>query len=358
MPDSPDLPTIPPTSAEAEAQAQQRLDTRVKPAGAFGILEALAVRLAGMTGRIDWLPVRKGVFVFAGDHGLTAQGVSTVPQSVTAYMVRQFLNGDAAVNVLARQMGAFVVVVDAGVNAKLPMRPLPLSPVDRMRERHTKPEFIANLKAGYCTRDFTQGPAMTADEAGQALQAGMTVIDTHLNLGLDLAAVGEMGIGNTTAASAIIATITGSSPEDATGRGTGIDDAALARKQDAVARALEVNAPGDTDTLMKLGGYEIGAMVGAMLKAAASRVPVVVDGVVSAAAALIAAQMRPDVVHYLIAGHNSAEPGHAVALNYLSLKPLLDLEMRLGEGTGALMAFPVIEAAMRTMQEMSELDLG
>ncbi|MBZ0303897.1 MAG: nicotinate-nucleotide--dimethylbenzimidazole phosphoribosyltransferase [Anaerolineae bacterium] len=332
------LPSIPPPDREAQNTARLRQHTRVKPVGALGDLEDLSIRLAGMTGRIDWLPLRRAVVVCAADHGVTAQGVSTVPSAITAYMVRQFLNGTAAVSVLARQMNAHLLVVDAGVAGEL--------------EDH--PQLIrARIAPG--TADFSLGPAMTAAQADRAVQLGLDVADRIIPPGLDLLAVGEMGIGNTTAASAIIAAITGHTPNQVTGRGTGLDDVRLNHKIHVIEQALQVNAPANDQTLAKVGGFEIGAMAGLMLGAASRRIPVVLDGLICTAAALIAHQMEPAVQNYLIAGHLSAEPGHRIALDYLGLRPILQLNMRLGEGTGALLAMPILEAAMRTLQEMAEL---
>ena len=334
------LPDIPPVDEAAQVSVKVRQAQLVKPQGALGELETLAARLAGMTGRLDWLPQRKAVIVCAGDHGVVAQGVSNVPQSVTALMVSHFLNGTAAISVLARQMDATLFVVDAGVAADL--------------DHH--PQLVQG-KIARGTADISQGPAMTQDQAVNSVALGIRVALQQIEQGLDLLVVGEMGIGNTTAASAIIATITGRDPAEVTGRGTGIDAAALQHKIRIVEQALEVNDPSAENPLAKVGGFEIGAMAGLMIGAASRRVPVVIDGLICTAAALIAATWRPDIKHYLIAGHQSAEPGHQIALEWLGLRPLLNLEMRLGEGTGAVLAIPLIEAAMRTFQEMAILDV-
>ncbi|MDX1992465.1 MAG: nicotinate-nucleotide--dimethylbenzimidazole phosphoribosyltransferase [bacterium] len=333
------LPDIPSLDTSAQERARQRQQTLTKPPGALGYLETLSVALAEMTGRTDWAPTRKAVIVCAGDHGVAAQGVSAYPQAVTAQMVANFLRGGAAVNVLARQMNARVLVVDAGVAADL--------------DEH--PQLIRR-KIGPGTADFTQQAAMSREQATAAIQLGLNVVQAEIAQGLDLLAVGEMGIGNTTSASAIIAAITGRPASVVTGRGTGLDDAALSRKVALIDHALKLHAPANMDTLMKVGGFEIGAMAGLMLGAAASRVPVVLDGLISTAAALIAVTMNPRVCDYLIAGHCSAEPGHIVALDHLGLRPLLTLDLRLGEGSGALLAFPLIEAAMRTLNEMATFD--
>jgi nicotinate-nucleotide--dimethylbenzimidazole phosphoribosyltransferase len=302
----------------------------------LGRLESLSARHAAMTGRLDWRPTNATVIVCAGDHGVAAQEVSAYPQAVTQQMVLNFLRGGAAVNVLARQLGARVVVVDAGVAAGFAEHP-----------------DLVQAKIAWGTADFSRGPAMTAAQAERALQVGLDVVARESGRGADLVAVGEMGIGNTTAASAIIAACCAAAPAAVTGRGTGVDDARLCHKIALVEQALALHAPANVDTLRKIGGFEIGAMAGIMLGAAHRRIPVLVDGLISTAAALIAAQTAPTVSDYLIAGHRSPEPGHAVALRHLGLEPLLDLQMRLGEGTGALLALPIVEAAMRTLQEMA-----
>lgn len=331
--------SIPPLDAAAAKEAKQRQARLTKPAGALGKLESLSIRLAGMVGRLDWLPLRRSVVVCAGDHGVAAQGVSAYPQAVTYQMVLNFLGGGAAVNVLAHQMNARVTVVDAGVAGDFDAHPT-----------------LVQGKIAPGTKDLTQGPAMTPEQATRALQLGVKCARIEIERGLALLAVGEMGIGNTTSASAIVAAITGRAAAEVTGRGTGVDDTQLRRKIAVVERALALHDPANEGTLAKVGGFEIGAMAGLMLAAAAHRVPVVLDGLISTAAALIAAQIAPDVKHYLIAGHRSPEPGHAIALEWLELEPLLQLEMRLGEGSGALLAFPLIEAAMRTLNEMATFD--
>ncbi len=347
------LPTIPPLNSDAQQAAADRQARLTKPAGALGQLEALSIQLAGMTGHPDWLPMRRSIIVCAGDHGVVAQGVSAYPQVVTQQMVLNFLRGGAAINVLAKQMRARLTIVDAGVNGTFKPRPAPLIP--EFNPNPHEPVFIQR-KIAKGTADFTEGAAMSAEQATQAIQSGLDIIQSEIRRGLDILMVGEMGIGNTTSASAIIAALTGKPPAEVTGRGTGVDDAALAHKIDVIEKALALHAPADVDTLAKVGGLEIGVMAGLMLGAASERVPVVIDGLISTAAALIAQQLEPDVTHYLIAGHRSAEPGHIAALEKLGLTPLLDLGMRLGEGTGAALALPIIEAAMRTLQEMATFD--
>lgn len=330
------LPSIPSVDTAAQEQARARQAALTKPAGALGVLEALSIQLAGITGRLDWLPTRRAVIVFAGDHGVVAQGISAYPQVVTQQMILNFLSGGAAINVLARQMNARVIVVDAGVAADF--------------DAH--PDLVLG-KIARGTADMTLGAAMTRQQADQSVQLGLNVVEREIARGLDILAVGEMGIGNTTAASAVIAAVIGQPAAEVTGRGTGVSDEQLAHKIAVIERALQVNAPANQDTLAKVGGFEIGAMTGAILGAAANRIPVVIDGLISTAAALIAAQMQPEVRAYLIAGHHSVERGHRIALGALGLTPLLDLRMRLGEGTGAVLALPIIEAAMRTLREMA-----
>ena len=330
------LPHIPLPDENVQELARIRQQQLVKPAGALGELENLSIRVAGMTGRLNWLPDRKAIVVCAGDHGVVSQGVSTVPSEITAFMVNHFLNGTGAVSVLARQMGARLTVVDAGIAGAL----------------NDHPQLVkAKIAPG--TSDLSQGPAMTDAQAEAVVQLGIDVAQQEIDRGLDLLAIGEMGIGNTTPASAIIAALTGHEPAEVTGRGTGLDDDKLRHKVHIIEQALQVNHPVMVNPLAKVGGFEIGAMAGLMIGAASQRVPVVLDGLICTAAALVAIHMLPDVRHYLIAGHRSAEPGHRIALEALGLSPLLKLDMRLGEGTGAVLAMPIIEAAMRTLQEMA-----
>lgn len=344
--------TIPELDTQAMQQAQARQDTLLKPKSALGRLESLSIQLAGMTGRVNWFPVQRVAIVFAGDHGIMAHNLSTVPQSITAYMVEQFLAGNAAVNVLARQMLARLTVVDAGVNGDLKPRPHPLD--SDFAERLRVPKFVLR-KVAYGTADFSTGPAMSEAQAAQAIQIGVDVVEDELRHGLHVLILGEMGIGNTTSASAIIAAITGAPTAEVTGRGTGVDDATFQRKISLIEQALVYHAPASHDILVKVGGFEIGALAGAMLYAASRRIPVIIDGLICTAAALIAHTINPAVTDYLIAGHQSAEPGHRIALAHLGLEPLLALDMRLGEGTGALLALPLLEAAMRTLNEMGTL---
>jgi nicotinate-nucleotide--dimethylbenzimidazole phosphoribosyltransferase len=321
------------------ARARERQDSLTKPQGSLGRLEEISVWLAGVTG--DPLPeVRHKVIVTAAaDHGVAIQGVSAYPQEVTAQMVANFLAGGAAINVLARQVGARVVVVDAGVAAELP-------PLARLVSR----------PAGRGTADMSQGPAMSHRQALDCLQAGIELGGEEVGRGADIVGVGDMGIGNTAAASAVVATFTGASVATVTGRGTGVGDEALRRKVAVIERALERNQPRPQDALdvlAKVGGFEIGFLAGVMLGVAAARRPVVLDGFITGAAALIACGLRPRLRDYLLASHLSVEPGHRVALEKLGLRPLLDLGMRLGEGTGAALGIFLVEAAARILREMA-----
>lgn len=331
---------IAPLDDEAMRAARARQDILTKPQGSLGRLEDLSVQLAGIIGHCPPpIPRRRAVLVFAGDHGVVAQGVSAFPQEVTPQMVLNFLRGGAAINVLARQAGARVVVVDAGIAADIP-------PTDGLIQGKIAPG----------TADFTLGPAMTREQATAALELGARVAQEQIERGVDLLACGDMGIGNTTPSAAITAVITGRSPREVTGYGTGIGSDALEHKIEVIETAIAHNRPDPKDALdvlSKVGGYEIGAIAGAMIAAAAARVPVVVDGFIATAGALIACTLAPNLRPYLIAGHRSQEPGHDIALAHLGLEPLLNLRMRLGEGTGAVLAFHIVEAAARIINEMA-----
>lgn len=321
------------------AAAQARQDQLTKPRGALGRLESLSIQLAGMTGQTVPRLAHKVVLVMAGDHGVAAEGVSAYPQSVTGQMVLNFLAGGAAINVLARQNNVRVVVADLGVAAPLPRRP-----------------GLVDAKIGAGTANLAHGPAMSREQAQRALQAGAELAAREIAAGLDILGVGEMGIGNTTPAAAVAAALTGQDPAQVVGRGTGLDDAALAHKVDIVRQALAANRPDPNDgldLLAKVGGFEIGGLAGAMLAAAAQRRPVMVDGFITTAAAMIAVTLNPALKPYLIAAHRSAEPGHDAMLAWLGLEPLLDLGMRLGEGTGAVLGMGLADAAGRILAEMA-----
>ncbi|HYL72514.1 MAG TPA: nicotinate-nucleotide--dimethylbenzimidazole phosphoribosyltransferase, partial [Candidatus Dormibacteraeota bacterium] len=317
-------------------------DELTKPPGSLGRLERLATQIAGITANPRPRLTRKVVIVAAGDHGVTAEGVSAYPSEVTGQMVRNFVNGGAAINVLARQAGARVVVVDVGVAETLPSE-LP----------------IAHRKVAPGTANMAHGPAMTRAQALQAIGVGVDLVEAESALGVDVICLGEMGIGNTTAASAIVAGLTGSAVADVTGRGTGIDDATWQHKVEVIEQALRVNQPDRddaVDVLARVGGLEIAALVGVIVGSAARRLPIVVDGFITAAAALVAAGLCPNARSYLIAAHRSVERGHAVALEHLELEPLLTLDMRLGEGTGAALALPILDAALALLDEMATFE--
>jgi nicotinate-nucleotide--dimethylbenzimidazole phosphoribosyltransferase len=323
----------------AEVEARRRLDQLTKPPGSLGRLEELAVRLAAIAGACPPTLHDPVIFTLAGDHGVVAQGVSAYPQIVTAQMVENFLRGGAAVNALARHAGARVVVADLGVAAPLPRHP-----------------DLRSCPVAPGTADMTRGPAMSREQAVQAVEAGIALVEAERARGADLIGTGEMGIGNTTAASALVAALTGATPESVTGPGTGVDAAGRLRKVEAIRRALEVNDPDPADpldTLAKVGGFEIAGLVGVILAGAAHRLPVVLDGFIAGAAALVAVRLRPEAREALLAAHRSAEPGHARVLAALGLEPYLDLGMRLGEGTGAALCIGLARAACAIMTEMA-----
>ena len=330
---------IVPLDTQAMAQARARQDSLTKPQGSLGRLEELSIKLAGIQGKAMPSVERKGIIVMAGDHGVAAEGVSLYPQEVTGQMVLNFLNGGAGINVLARLAGARVVVVDMGVKADLPPDP-------RLISRRIAPG----------TANIARGPAMTREQAVAAVEAGIEMVEAEVARGLDLVAGGDMGIANTTPSSAITAVLAGVPVARAVGRGTGVRGKQLAHKVAVVQRALEVNRPDPSDALnvlAKVGGFEIGGLAGVMLGAAAHRVPVVVDGFIASAAALVAAGLCPRVKDYFIAAHRSAEAGHRASLRHLGLRPVLDLDLRLGEGTGAALAMMVVEASVRVLREMA-----
>jgi nicotinate-nucleotide--dimethylbenzimidazole phosphoribosyltransferase len=334
---------IRPLDDEAMTAARDRQGRLTKPPGSLGSLEELSVRLAGLAGECPPpLPEPAAVAVFAGDHGVHAQQVTPWPQEVTAQMVQNFLSGGAVVNAFAAQVGAEVVVVDVGVAADL-------EPVPGLLPR----------KIVRGTADFTAGPAMTREQAMRALTAGIEVARDLVAAGNRCLLTGDMGIANTTASAALVSVFTGASPADATGRGTGVDTATYLRKVDAVRRGLSRHRPDPADpvgVLAAVGGAEHAALAGFILGAAALRVPVILDGVIAGAAALAACALAPDAVGACIAGHRSSEPGHAVTLGYLGLSPLVDLGLRLGEGTGALLAHPLVASAARALRNVATFD--
>lgn len=346
------ISAIRPVDPEAMAEARAHQDRLTKPRGSLGALEDVAVRLAGIAAACPPpLPTPVALAIFAADHGVHARGVSPWPQEVTAQMVVNFAAGGAVANAFAAQVGATVAVVDVGVAADLPPAP-----------------GLIDRKIAYGTADLSRGPAMTGEQAGRALAAGAEVARDLVAAGNRCLITGDMGIANTTASAALICAFTGHDPESATGRGTGVDDATHRHKIEVVRQALLANAIPVTGArpeygpeaalrvLAAVGGLEHAAIAGFLLGAAAERVPVILDGVIAGSAALAAAALAPDVVGYCVAGHRSAEPGHAIALAHLGLRPLVDLELRLGEGTGGLLAHPLVAAAARVMHEVATFD--
>ncbi len=330
---------IGPLNQRAMREARERQDSLTKPQGSLGRLEELSIKVAGIKGEVASVLRNKAIVVMAADHGVVAEGVCLYPQDVTAQMVLNFLRGGAGINVLARQVDARVVVVDMGVAGEL--------------EPH--PELISK-KVALGTRNMMLGPAMSREEAINAIEAGLDIVEREVEKGLDIIGTGDMGIGNTTSSSAITAAITAATVAEVTGRGTGIGNKQLAHKVRVIEEALKLNRPdpGDgLDVLAKVGGFEIGGLVGVMLGAAAHRIPIVIDGFISGAAALIATRIASNLGDFLIAAHVSAERGHRVALKHLGLKPVLDLRMRLGEGSGAALAISIVEAAIKTLAEMA-----
>ncbi|MFC2051848.1 nicotinate-nucleotide--dimethylbenzimidazole phosphoribosyltransferase [Chloroflexota bacterium] len=333
------LGIIKPLDAVAMAEARARQDILTKPQGSLGRLEELSIQLAGIQGKAIPQIRHKAIIVMAGDHGVVAEGVGNWPQEVTAQMVYNFLGGRAGINVIARQAGARIIVVDMGVAGELGASPQLLS-----------------RKVAPGTRNMSLGPAMNMEQAVKAVETGIEVVSAEVANGLDIVGTGDMGIGNTTASSAICAAITGESVAEVTGRGTGITDEQLGHKIEVINRALAVNQPDPKqplDVLAKVGGFEIGGLVGVILGAAAHRIPVVIDGFISGAAALIATALSPGLKDFLIAAHVSAESGHRLLLKHLGVEPLLDLGMRLGEGTGAALGICLAETAARVLAEMA-----
>lgn len=337
------LSAIVPASAEALAAAEARQLRLTKPAGSLGRLEEIGNRLAAIADACPPpLPARAVIGLFAGDHGVCAQGVSPWPQEVTVQMALNIASGGAAINAIARQVGAEVWVTDVGVAAEVPEHP-------GIRAR--------NVRRG--TRDFTVEPALTRDEARAALEVGIEAANEAIDAGADVLLTGEMGIGNTTPASALIAVFSRLHVTTVTGRGAGADDDMLTRKVRVIDDALTLHRPDPADplgVLAAVGGLEHAALAGFILGAAARRIPVIIDGVIAASAACVAAGFDESVTGYLIAGHAGVEPGIKAALTWLDLQPLVDLDLRLGEGTGAALALPTVLAAARILSEMATFD--
>ena len=325
----------------AMAAAQRRLDSLIKPPGSLGILEEIVVQLAGITGEPYPAVGKKVVIIMAGDHGVVEEGVSIAPQEVTAEMLPAFMAGVAGIGVLAKHAGARIVVVDVGV----------AGPIDFPGLLQKK------VRAG--TGNIARGPAMTKEEAVTALEVGIQVAQEEIERGAGLLATGDMGIGNTTLSSAILAAIGGYTAQEVVGRGTLVNDRVLQIKVRAIEKALEINKPDcrdGLDVLAKVGGLEIAGLAGVILGAAARRVPVLIDGFITTAAALAACQMQPKARQYIIASHLSGEQGHRLMLDELKLTPVVNLNMRLGEGTGAALTMHIIEAATRVIREMASFD--
>ncbi|HAU38994.1 MAG TPA: nicotinate-nucleotide--dimethylbenzimidazole phosphoribosyltransferase [Phycisphaerales bacterium] len=335
---------IRPQDADARAKAKARLDQLIMPHWALGRLMDLAMDLAGMTGSVKPPVARKTIVTMAGDHGVAAEGVSKYPQEVTSQMVAGFVNGVAGINVLGRLVAAKVVVADLGVAADL--------------GELTQAGKIIDKKVARGTANMARGPAMTRQQAQRSVEAGIEVAN-ELAGATDVFGTGDMGIANTTPSTAILAVLTGTPVPDITGRGTGVDDQTLNHKVAVVQQAIQVNQPEPTDpldVLAKVGGFEIGGIAGLILGAAAHRKPVVVDGFISTAGAMIAHALAPRVGDYLVAAHRSEERGHRFMHHHLGKTPLLDLNMRLGEGTGAALAMNLVEAAVRILTEVATFE--
>ncbi len=324
-------------------ETQKRLDNLTKPQGSLGRLEELAMQVVGITEKKNPPLKNKVIFIMAADHGVTEEGVSAYPEEVTSQMVYNFIRGGAGINVLANHVGARVVVVDMGVVSKLQIT-------------NYKLQNFRDRKIGYGTKNIAKGQAMSRKEAVRSVEAGIEVFEEELSSGIDIAGTGDMGIGNTTPSSAIASCLTGKSVEDTSGRGTGINDEVFFRKVEIIKKAISVNKPNPDDAidvLSKIGGFEIGGLAGIILASASKRVPVVIDGFISGAAALIACSLKSEVKDYIIAGHCSAERGHRLVLQHLGFKPLLDLDMRLGEGTGAALGMSIVEASIKILTQMA-----
>jgi len=330
---------IRPLDKGAMEEARRRQDSLTKPRGSLGQLESLSIQIAGIKGEAKPRLYHKVIFTLASDHGVTKERVSAYPSEVTVQMVYNFLRGGAAINVLSRHIGARVVIADLGVASKI--------------EAH--PE-LKDKKVAMGTRNIAEGPAMSREEAIPAIESGIELVEEELPKGIDILGTGDMGIGNTTSSTAIAAVLTGADVKKVTGRGTGLDEEGWRRKIKVIQKALEINKPNSDDpidVLSKVGGFEIGGLVGVILAGAKNRIPVVIDGFISGAAALIATSLSPAVKPYLIASHQSAEPGHKIILKHLGLTPLFDLGLRLGEGTGAALGIFLAEASLKILNEMA-----
>jgi nicotinate-nucleotide--dimethylbenzimidazole phosphoribosyltransferase len=320
-------------------RAQERLDALTKPKGSLGRLEELAKQICAITGKENPQLANKVIFTLAADHGVTDEGVSVYPREVTAQMVYNFLSGGAGINVLANHVGARVVIVDMGVAVNLKLDPR-----------------LVIKKINYGTKNIAKGPAMSRKEAVDSIYAGIEIFEDEFKRGIDIAGTGDMGIGNTTASSAITAVFTKKPIEEITGKGTGLDDKGLKNKIDIIRKSISLNKPDSSDpidVLSKVGGFEIGGLAGIILAAASKKIPVVIDGFISGAAALIAFHLEPKVKEYLVAAHNSVEKGHKVILQHIGIEPLFNLDLRLGEGTGAALGIGLADAAIKILTQMA-----
>ena len=323
-------------------ETQARLDNLTKPTGSLGRLEEFAKQFVEITRIKNPVLNKKVIFTLAGDHGIADESVSAYPKEVTTQMVYNFLNGGAGINVLSKHAGAKVIVADLGVASDF-------KNADRLK----------NKKVNYGTKSFLKQPAMTQEEAVKSIEYGIELFEEEYKNGIDIVGIGEMGIGNTTPSSAITAIITGKSVESVTGRGSGINDSSFEKKVKLIKDAIKFHNPKSDDAidiLHKVGGYEIGGMTGIILAAASKRVPIVVDGFISGASLLLAYLLSNKIKDYIFASHCSVESGHKVILDYLGLKPILDLNLRLGEGTGAALAFLIIEAGLKILNEMATFE--
>ncbi|RZN64813.1 MAG: nicotinate-nucleotide--dimethylbenzimidazole phosphoribosyltransferase [Candidatus Methanoliparum thermophilum] len=321
--------------------AEKRQNELTKPKKSLGILEDISIQVAGITGDPQPYIRDKSIIVMAGDHGVVEEGVTAYPQEVTAQMVNSFLNGYAAINVFSRHTSTDVVVVDMGIASNMDY------------------SVLIDKKIGYGTKNISKGPAMTRKDAIKAIESGIEVFEeVYAGKKIDIVGTGDMGIGNTTPSSAIISVISNCDPRLTTGRGSGIDDLSLKKKIDVIDKAININKPfkDPIDILAKLGGFEIGGIVGVILASVSHRVPVVIDGFISGAAAAIAIELDRKIKDFMIASHKSLEIGHGVMLDYYGLKPILNLDMRLGEGTGAVLAMSLIELSCRVLNEMKTFD--
>ena len=327
-------------------KTQNRLDNLTKPQGSLGRLEELAKLIVGITRKEKPDFKNKVIFTLAADHGVVEEKVSAFPKEVTAQMVYNFLNGGAGINVLAKHIGARVVVVDIGVAGEIQN---PKSKIQNFKDK----------KINFGTKNFTKGPAMTREEAIKSIETGMELVEEEMPNGIDIIGTGDMGIGNTTSSSAIAAVFSQKEVEEVTGKGTGIDTETLKNKIRVIKEGLKINAPDKNDpidVLSKVGGFEIGGLAGIILASAAKKIPIVIDGFISGAAALVAYHLAPKSKDYMIASHCSQELGHRIILDHLGLKPILDLSLRLGEGTGACLGINIIEAAIKVLTQMATFE--